>query len=183
MLPRRAVIAIVATALGLVLLLSFKTTPAPTFGQSAIGVVPAGAGAAVSPVPAVTPAPSSGTANGGDGTSGGATGPGPVATPTPTPPAAVASGSGTVTGQAVDTPFGTVQVEVTMASGRIADVQAIQLPNDRRRSAMISQYVGPVLRSEALTAQSARIDLISGATYTSEGYAESLQSALDKSHG
>jgi uncharacterized protein with FMN-binding domain len=185
MLPRRAVIALVATVLGLVLLLSFKTTPAPTFSGSAIGAVPAGAGAAVgSPPAASTPATGGGAGQGGAGTGGQASDPGAVATPTPTaPPAAGAKSSGTITGQAVDTPYGTVQVQITLTAGRISDIQAVQLPSDRRRSAMISQYVGPILRSEALSAQSAQIDLVSGATYTSQGYAQSLQSALDQAHG
>ena len=75
------------------------------------------------------------------------------------------------------------QVQVTVSNGTITDVKALQLPFDRRRSAEISQYVEPYLRSEALQAQSAQIDLISGATYTSDSYAHSLQSAIDKAHG
>lgn len=90
--------------------------------------------------------------------------------------------SGQLTGQAVQIPFGTVQVQVTMANGVITDVQAIQLPNDRGHSAEVSAYAGPMLRSEALAAQSAQIDSISGATYTSSGYQQSLQSALDQAH-
>jgi len=90
--------------------------------------------------------------------------------------------SGQLTGQAVQIPFGTVQVQVTMANGVITDVQAIQLPNDRGHSAEVSAYAGPMLRSEALAAQSAQIDSISGATYTSYGYQQSLQSALDQAH-
>jgi len=90
--------------------------------------------------------------------------------------------SGQLTGQAVQIPFGTVQVQVTMANGVITDVQAIQLPNDRGHSAEVSAYAGPMLRSEALAAQSAKIDSISGATYTSSGYQQSLQSAIDQAH-
>ncbi len=71
-----------------------------------------------------------------------------------------------------------MQVEVTISGGKITDVQALQLPNDRQYSAEISDYVAPYLRQMALQAQSANIDLISGATYTSDGYARSLQSAL-----
>lgn len=79
--------------------------------------------------------------------------------------------------------FGEVQVEVTFAAGKITDVKALKLPYDRARSAEISQFVEPYLREEALQAQSAQIDLISGATYTSVSYAQSLQSAIDKAHG
>lgn len=85
-------------------------------------------------------------------------------------------------GPTEDTPYGTVQVEVKVQSGRIVDVVALQLPFDRRRSAEISQYVEPILHDEALQAQSAQIDGISGATWTSGGYQASLQGALDEVH-
>jgi uncharacterized protein with FMN-binding domain len=88
--------------------------------------------------------------------------------------------SGQVTGSAVQIPFGTVQVKITLQNGQITDVQALQMPADQRRSSEISQYAAPQLRSEVLSAQSAQIDTISGATYTSEGYIQSLQSALDQ---
>jgi uncharacterized protein with FMN-binding domain len=70
-------------------------------------------------------------------------------------------------------------VEVTIQGRRLTDAQAIQLPSDRRFSRQISDYVGPILRQEALKAQSANIDIVSGATFTSEAYAQSLQAALD----
>ena len=88
-----------------------------------------------------------------------------------------------MTGDDVPNQFGDVQVQVTFSGGKITDVKALQLPFDRQRSAEISQFVEPYLRSEALQAQSAQIDLISGATYTSYSYAQSLQSAIDKAHG
>jgi len=89
----------------------------------------------------------------------------------------------TVAGDDVPNLFGDVQVQVTFSGAKIVDVRALQLPFDRARSAQISNIVEPYLRSEALQAQSAHIDLISGATYTSESYAESLQSAIDKAGG
>jgi uncharacterized protein with FMN-binding domain len=85
--------------------------------------------------------------------------------------------SGQVTGSAVDVGYGTVQVQVTIQSGTITDVQTIQLPGGGH-SGQVSSYAAPQLRSEALQAQSAKIDTISGATYTSQGYIQSLQSAL-----
>jgi uncharacterized protein with FMN-binding domain len=88
--------------------------------------------------------------------------------------------SGQATGSVIDTPFGPVQVQVTVQNGTITDVQALQLPSGRGHTAEVSAYAGPQLRSEALAAQSAQIDTISGATYTSEGYIQSLQSALDQ---
>ena len=84
-----------------------------------------------------------------------------------------------VVGPVVTTKYGPVQVRVTLLGTRIVDAQALQLPSDRSRSVRISQTAGPQLRSEALQAQSANIHLVSGASYTSEGYARSLQGGLD----
>ncbi len=86
----------------------------------------------------------------------------------------------TVTGQAVRFRFGTVQVAATVEGNDIVDVQAVRLPNGDRHSAQISDYVEPILRDEAISADNARISVISGATYTSRAYAASLQSALDQ---
>jgi uncharacterized protein with FMN-binding domain len=158
--PSRAVVAIVTTALGLVLLFSFRTPD--SLPLRAAGA-PASLGDDV-PGQSVLPGPSSSTGGGG---------------PNPKP---TANGTITVTGDDVPNQFGDVQVQVTFSGGRITDVKALQLPYDRRRSAEISQFVEPYLRTEALQAQSAQIDLISGATYTSDSYAQSLQSAIDKAH-
>jgi uncharacterized protein with FMN-binding domain len=87
-----------------------------------------------------------------------------------------------VTGPVVDTQYGPVQVRVTLQGRRIVDVAALQLPNDRSRSVEISNDAAPRLRAEALQAQSANIDVVSGATYTSEGYIRSLQAALDSAN-
>jgi uncharacterized protein with FMN-binding domain len=89
------------------------------------------------------------------------------------------STSGTYEGQTVQTRFGPVQVQVTVSEGKITDVTALQLPQNDGHSARISRAVEPMLRSEVLSAQSADIQTISGATYTSEAYQSSLQSALD----
>jgi uncharacterized protein with FMN-binding domain len=78
----------------------------------------------------------------------------------------------------IDTPYGAVQVAVVFKAGKILDVRALQMPFDRRLSQQISQQSEPILRSQVLRAQSARINGVSGASYTSEGYYESLQSAL-----
>jgi uncharacterized protein with FMN-binding domain len=87
--------------------------------------------------------------------------------------------SGQLTGTGVQTPFGTVQVQVTLQSGQITDVQALQLPAGGH-SGQVSSYAEPQLRSEVLQAQSAQVNTISGATYTSMGYIQSVQSALDQ---
>lgn len=92
--------------------------------------------------------------------------------------ASTPSASKTVTGSLVNTQFGPVQVQVTAQSGKITDVQAVALPNADGHSASISQYAGPQLSQQALAAQSANIDGVAGASYTSQGYRQSLQSAL-----
>ena len=73
-----------------------------------------------------------------------------------------------------------MQVRVTLQGTRIVDVQPLQMPSAHDRSRRISQDAGPRLRDEAIQAQSANIATVSGATYTSEGYRQSLQGALDR---
>ena len=88
--------------------------------------------------------------------------------------------SGTFTGAAVETRYGAVQVEITVENGVITSSEAIQFPNRDRHDQQINAYAVPVLNSEAVDAQSADIDSVSGATFTSVGYARSLQSAIDE---
>jgi len=90
------------------------------------------------------------------------------------------SATATYTGTAVETPYGPVQVEVAEEGAKIVDVKALQLPTEHALSQEISERVAPMLRSEVLEAQSAEINVVSGATFTSEGYASSLQAALHK---
>ncbi|MEU1407953.1 FMN-binding protein [Streptomyces sp. NPDC005728] len=85
----------------------------------------------------------------------------------------------TVTGDTVQTRWGPVQVRVTIKNRRLTDVTAVSYPQDNPRDQEINSYAVPQLRREALAAQSAQIDTVSGATYTSDGYRQSLQSALD----
>ena len=101
----------------------------------------------------------------------------------PAPPPPAAGGQRTVTGDSVYTEFGYVTVAVTLSGSRIVDVLAVELPSEHSRSVTINNRAGPILRQRALSAQSAQIDTVSGATYTSEGYRESLQSALDRAAG
>lgn len=132
----------------------------------------------------------SGTTSGTSGTSAtGATGTGGTTATAPATTAPSAGGgsasggsgaSGIYTGTAAETRYGPVQVRVTVSGGKLTDVQALQLTNRDGRSVAISQQAAPILRQEALQAQSATIQAVSGATYTSEGYTTSLQSALDQ---
>jgi uncharacterized protein with FMN-binding domain len=169
MIPKRAIGALLSTVLGLVLLLSFKTPEASGIASSsrtnqAVVDQPVGGKS------------QSGTSTSQSGSSGTSRGTGKTATG-----AQSTSGyaDGTYTGQDVSMRYGDVQVQVTISGGAVTDVTALQLPNGDGHSSRISSIVEPMLRSEALQAQTASIDLISGATYTSGAYRQSLQSALD----
>ena len=164
---RRALSALAATVIGVYWLVTFKVTAEP-IDVPVVSV----------PSPRVTPAPVRTTPPGRT------TQPAGRATSTPIPTIPLSTTGGTpFTGVVVQTQFGPVQVQVAISGGRILDVAALQLPSDRGRSARISQYSAPILRSEAIQAQSARVDVVSGATYTSRAYAMSLDSALKRSQG
>jgi len=109
----------------------------------------------------------------------------PTRTTSPATPATPGSsgGDGTFTGDAADTRYGPVQVRITVSGGKITDAQAIDYPQESGRDVRINSAAVPALNQEALQAQSAQIDTVSGATYTSEGYQQSLQSAIDAAHG
>jgi uncharacterized protein with FMN-binding domain len=87
---------------------------------------------------------------------------------------------GQFTGNVTDAYWGNVEVQAVIQSGKITDVQFLDYPHDRRTSAFINSQAMPWLTSEAVQAQSARVNIISGATLTSEAFIQSLQSALDK---
>ncbi|MFI7404349.1 FMN-binding protein [Streptomyces sp. NPDC049541] len=106
-----------------------------------------------------------------------------VPAPSGSSSAAAATGTKTVTGDTVQTRWGPVQVRITLKNGRLTEVTAVTYPTDNPRDQEINSFALPRLRSEALQAQSADIDTVSGATYTSEGYRQSLQSALDSARG
>jgi uncharacterized protein with FMN-binding domain len=130
--------------------------------------------------PAVT-APTQQSTTSGSGTTGtGSTSDGTSSGTTGTGTTGGSSVSGTFAGDTAETRYGPVQVQITVANGKITDVTALQLTNSDGRSVQISQQAAPILRQEALQAQSAQIQSVSGATFTSEGYTTSLQSAIDK---
>jgi uncharacterized protein with FMN-binding domain len=122
---------------------------------------------------------------------GSTTSPASTSTPrSPGPPPSAASGtgssgstttvSGTATGDSVGTRYGNAQVRVTVKNGRIVTIDALQLQSNDSRSVQISSSAAPILQQEALTKQTAAVDAVSGATYTSASYMQSLQSAVDK---
>ncbi|MGW7683114.1 FMN-binding protein [Kribbella sp. NPDC054772] len=114
---------------------------------------------------------------------GGTVGSTPVPTPSTEPSSTPSSStaSATVTGQVAQTQWGPVQVQLTVQSGKITAVNVVQYPNGNHRDAEINDYALPILINETVQAQSAQIDMVSGATVTSDGYIRSLQSALDQS--
>ena len=131
-----------------------------------------------SALPTVGPSTTSTTTASGssptEGTSSGSTAPTTSSTPKRS------TYSGTVTGASADTRYGPVQVKVTLANGKITAVDVVQVPDSSGRDQEINSQAVPELVSETLQAQNSQIDMISGATYTSDGYLTSLQSALDQ---
>jgi uncharacterized protein with FMN-binding domain len=168
-MPTRGIIALAVTTMALVLLINFKT-PDQLAGPGGASV------AIVEPAPTAG-VPRNGSSNGPAATPGATKRPG--ATPTPVPASAGAGATTDVTGPMVPTRYGPVQVEVQVSNGSVIEVIAVQLPSGGR-SGRISQIAGPLLRQEALSAQNANIDGVSGATYTSRAYEQSLQAALDQ---
>ncbi|WP_460466436.1 FMN-binding protein [Calidifontibacter terrae] len=93
-----------------------------------------------------------------------------------------ATGTATYTGDSVDTRWGPVQVQITVTNGKITASQAVVYPNGNGRDAEINSQALPTLNQEVVNKQSASIDMVSGATVTSDGYVQSLQSAIDKAN-
>jgi uncharacterized protein with FMN-binding domain len=161
---RRVIVAIVTTAAALVLLLSFKThTQSPAPGNSPAAALG-------------SPPPGGGTGSSAGNRSAGA------ASPAGSSPAA-GGAARTVTGEAFQTIYGPVQVQITVVGGRIAKATALKYPQGTPRDQQINAFAIPQLDQEAVAADSAKIDAVSGATYTSGGYVGSLQNALDQLNG
>ena len=157
---RRVILAVTGTIAGLVALLSFKAHD-----------------------PAVPVAATSGTGGGSStsssssSTSSSRTIPGEfqsVAGP-------LTAGETTITGKVANTAYGPVQVELVVKSHKIVKVAVLEQPTNTIHDIQIGEFAFPKLISETLTAQTAKIDAVSGASYTSAGYISSLQSAVD--HG
>ncbi len=147
-------------------------------GSSSLSSAATGAQAPAATTPAATTPAATTPATAAKKPAGSAT-TAPKSTPATTAKPATGGATSFVGGTA-QTRWGPVQVKVTITAGHIVDVVALQSPNSHSRSTWINSQAVPMLRSEALQAQSANINTISGATYTSDGYAQSLQSALDQ---
>jgi uncharacterized protein with FMN-binding domain len=167
---RRAALAIVSTVAALVVLLSFKA-------HSSISI-------AAPTVVVSTPAATSSAGTGSSSAAGTSASPSSSAATTSasstSTSAASNSGTQTVTGDAADTRYGPVQVKITVTNGKVTSVEAVEYPQNDPKDQQINAYAVPVLNKEALAAGSATIDSVSGATFTTNGYVTSLQSALDK---
>lgn len=159
---KRVLAALFGTTAGLVALLSFKTHPATT---------------AAPPAPVTTTAP---PAAGGTGDTAAPAGGGTPSSSSSSSAAAPKATGGTYTGDSVDTQWGPVQVRITVSGGRVTRADAVVFPLNNPRDQEINSYAIPALNQEAVAAGNAKIDMISGATYTSGGYIQSLQSALDR---
>jgi uncharacterized protein with FMN-binding domain len=169
---RRAVLAFGSTVAGLILLLSFRSHSgtAASAGVSAAGTSSGSSTAPTAPArPASSPSAAGGMAGGGT-KSGGTTSGG------------TASGSKVITGDVVNGPYGPSQVAITLSGDKITKVTVLQHTDDGSNSQEIDGNALPKLTAETLAAQSAKIDAVSGASYTSAGYIKSLQSALDKAN-
>lgn len=157
---RRIVVAVMSTISGLVLLFSYHTSR----NEASTAVVgPGSSGGSTSASGSssgASSAQSSGSSNG----------------------SANSAASGTYTGDSVMTRWGAVQVEITVSDGKITAAEAVEYPQANARDRQINASALPVLAQEATQAQSADIDAVSGATVTSDGYIQSLQSAIDQAH-
>jgi uncharacterized protein with FMN-binding domain len=178
---RRVTFAVAVTVAILVLLFSYPTSTNQTqavsvAGSSGAHVVTSATG--TSPSAAGSPPPDPATPR---------LTPSPSATHRPSSSATAPTGTATqapavVDGAAAMTRYGPVQVEVTIQGNKITDVKALQYPTRDPRDREINTQAIPILRNQVISAQSAQIDGVSGATYTTEGYVTSLQSALDAAH-
>jgi uncharacterized protein with FMN-binding domain len=162
---KRVILTITGTVLGLVALLSFKSHSTITTATTALpsAALPGSSSSSSPSSPSTTTAPTTTTS----------------APPNPST-SAPSTTSKSYTGQAVTTRYGIVQVKITVQGSKITNVSFAQLTAFDGRSQRINSDAAPTLLQETLSAQSANIDSVSGASYTSQGYEQSLQSALDQ---
>ena len=169
---RRITLWAASTVTILVLLFSYRTSTSA--GTTATSIVSAGSGTVAAAGSGSTGSSGTSGSTESSGTSGSSGSSGASSTQ------GSSAGAQTVTGDAVSTRYGDVQVQITVAGGRITGSTVTQVPWQDHRDQEINGRAVPILDEEAVAAQSSSIDMVSGATYTSEGYAESLQSAIDK---
>ena len=165
---RRIVLWVMSTLTMLVLLFSYHTSQGA--GSSSVP----SAIQQLNQTPSSSSSGTSGSSTSGSSTSGSGSG-------------SSGSSSGTTkaktyTGDTVMTQYGPVQVKITVSSGKITTAEVLQVPWSNGQDQMINSNAVPILNQEAVDAQSSSIDMVSGATFTSQGYIGSLQSAIDQAH-
>lgn len=169
---RRIVIAIASTITGLVLLFSWPTSLNRT---AALAATPAAGGGGNGTATGTSAGHSNGS-GGGNGNGSSSAGSGASSG------SGTSTGTTTYTGATAQTRYGPVAVQITVTNGKLSDVKATNYPNGSRTDQVINSYAIPQLNAEALQAGSAKIAMVSGATFTSYGYLQSLQDALDQAH-
>lgn len=190
---RHALLATVGTVSGIVLLLALKPTTDPSLTQAEPAITPSAAASAspsassnspsASPSPSKTPGKKHQPSPSTSAQPSHPTSAAPTRTSsTPSAPKTTSAdpATRTVTGSTAQTKYGPVQVRITLTGSKITGATAVQSPDETARSKNINSTAVPKLNQETLQAQSADIDTVSGATYTSGGYKQSLQSALDQ---
>ncbi len=170
---KRIVLWALSTFSAVVLLFGYHTSTSGALATSSPSSVVSGTTAGVTPVTGST-ASAGGSSTTGSGTSSSGT------TSTKKRAPTKAATKKTVTGSVAQTRWGPVQVQLVVSSGQITKVSVVQYPNGNGRDEEINSQALPVLIHETEQQQSASIDMVSGATVTSDGYLQSLQSALDK---
>ncbi|GAB3070857.1 FMN-binding protein [Pedococcus soli] len=188
---RRITLWSLSTLTTLVLLFSYHTSTSSKGSTVGAPVI------AQAATPAAVPTPETTTStDGGDSTSSGSSGtasdtPSDTSTPSSSSSSSSPTGSSssssssaakTYAGDAVSTRYGDVQVQITVKGGKITASAVLQVPWNDHRDQEINSYAVPILNREAVASQSSTIDVVSGATYTSDGYIQSLQSAIDQAH-
>jgi uncharacterized protein with FMN-binding domain len=186
---RRIVYAVGGTAAGLATLMTLKAQT----GASAVSATAAGGASAAATGGATAGAGTSGTVTvNGSGSTGSATGTGGAtgtgaagntggnAASGSSPAPGTTSGTQLISGNVANTAYGPVQIQLTVTNHRIVKVTILQQPTATAHDLQIGQFAFPQLEAETFSAQTAKINAVSGATYTSGGYIQSLQSAIDR---
>ena len=166
---RRALVATAGTVVGLVALLSYKSSGSVNLQKVQLGSGQPGAAATTVPPATSTPPTNPSTGNASS-----------VAPTTTTTPPVSTTGRQTYVGQDIQYVYGDIEVAATFESGRITNVSVPQNDAIDGRSQMINSYAVPILEQEAVAAQGLNFNVVSGATFTSDAFAQSLQSALSK---
>ena len=177
---RRVVVGAMGTLSGLVLLFSYHTSLGGATSASGSTTAAGSEGTTSTPTPTASSSGSS-SSTGSTGSTGSTPSTTSSSSSSSSSSSTTSSGSsGTYTGQSVDTRWGPVQVQITVKNGKITAAQAVVYPQENPRDQEINAYAVPQLNSEVVTSQSGSIDAVSGATVTSDGYIQSLQSAIDQ---